>query len=283
MSKFVYQRRSKEDIKKRATSKGGGFDSYIKPEYKMYKIRDGKNLIRILPPTFKGATHYGYDIYVNFGIGVDNQAYLSLSKMKGERDPIAEARKQAEREGNEELVKSLNPTYRVLMWVIDRQAEEEGPQLWAAPFSVDKSIANLCFDEDTKEILYIDEPETGNDLRFYREGEGLKTRYDASKMKLLGSTPLHEDDDIKGEWLDYVTDNPLPDTLNFYSYDHISAVFNGSAPEDSSPKSVDDDEPPFARGEISAKGKQSSDEDEDTAARLSKRYKRRQHSEDDED
>lgn len=225
---FQYQKRTVDDVKQRAASRGGGFDTIYKPQFKTYKVKDGKNLVRILPPTWEGARHYGYDIFVNYGIGADKQSYLSLSKMGKGKDPIAEARREAEAEGNEELTRELRATPRILMWIVDRDAEEEGPQLWAAPITVDKALANLSVDEDTGEIIHLDDPEEGCDFRFYREGKGMLTKYDASKMKLLKPSPIHADEGIQQEWLDFVVANTLPSCLNFYDYAHISSVFNGS-------------------------------------------------------
>lgn len=224
---FRYEKRSREDVKARANMRGGGFDSYIKPEFKRYKVKDGKNLVRILPATWAKAKHYGYDIWVNYGIGADNQSYLSLSKMRDEPDPLADARRQAQREGDEETAKALAPRQRVLVWIIDRTAEDEGPQLWDIPFSVDKDFVNLCLDEDTKEVIYPDDPDEGHDLRFYKEGQGLGTKYPASKMKLLDMSPLHEDQGIQDEWLAFVKENTVPESLQFYTFDEISAAFDG--------------------------------------------------------
>ena len=229
---FRYQERSKEDVRARANMRGGNFDSFIKPAYKMFKVKDGKNVVRILPPTWEKPKHYGYDIFVNYEIGADNQSYLSLSKMKSQKDPIAEARQAAEREGEEELAKKLRPNQRILMWVIDRNNEDEGPLLWAAPFTVDKAFANLAFDEDTNEVIFIDDHNKGCDVRFYKEGTGMLTKYDASKMKLLTAGPISQDEKLQDEWLEYITENPIPDCLQFYSYDHIAAVFNGKGPEE---------------------------------------------------
>lgn len=226
---FKYAKRDKGTLKERANMRGGNFDSIIKSKYKMWKPKDGKNLIRILPPTWDDAKHYGLDIFVNYNIGVDNQSYLSLSKMKAEKDPLAEARKEAERAGNKELTKALQPNQRILYWLVDRNAEEEGPLLWAAPFTFDKSVANLCIDEDTKEVIYLDDPDKGRDLRFYKEGSGLLTKYDASKMKLLQASYVSDDEDQQQEWLDFVQDNSLPETLQYYDYEHISNVFDGNA------------------------------------------------------
>lgn len=253
---FNYQRRTREDVKERANMRGGGFDSYIKPKYKMYKVRDGKNLIRVLPPTWPKAKHYGYDIWVNYGIGVDNQSYLSLSKMKQEKDPLLEGRRQAERDGDEKLARALQPRQRILMWVIDRLDEDEGPQLWPAPFSFDRALANISTDEDSKEVVFIDDPKEGRDVRFYKEGSGLKTKYDASRMKLMQAAPLSDDSAMSEEWLDYITQNPVPDCLQFYDYEHIAGVFDGNArvdnddDEDEKPRKTrrdDDDDPPPKR------------------------------------
>jgi hypothetical protein len=224
---FHYEHRSKEDVKARANMRGGGYDSFVKPEFKRYKVRDGKNLVRILPATWEKPKHYGYDIWVNYGIGADNQSYLSLSKMNDEADPLAEARKQAQREGDDETAKALSPRQRVLVWVIDRNEEDEGPQLWDIPFSVDKDFINLCLDEDTKEVIYPDDPDNGHDLRFYKEGSGLGTKYPASRMKLLDESPLHEDQGTQDEWLEFVKENPVPDCLQFYSADQIASAFDG--------------------------------------------------------
>lgn len=235
--KFVYQGRSRDDIKERANQRGGGFDSIIKPKFKRYKIKEGKNVIRVMPPTWKSAKHYGYDAWINYGIGVDNQSYLSLSKMNKGADPIAEARQRANKSGDEEMAKELAPKQRVIMWIIDRLAEDEGPQVFECPVTVDKALSTLCFDEDTKEIILVDDPENGCDFRFYREGSGRNTDYDAAKMKLLKPSPLCDDENQQDEWMAYIEANPVPDTLNFYSYDHIQAVMGGE-----SKKGADDDD-----------------------------------------
>lgn len=293
---FRYQRRSGEDVQKRANAKGGSFDSIIKAKYKVYKVKDGKNIIRVLPPTWENANHYGFDAWINYGIGVDNQSYLSLSKMKGEKDPIAEARRAAERDGDKELTKQLAPRQRIMMWVIDRNEEDEGPQIFAAPFTVDKALAALSFDEDTKEVIYIDDPKEGCDIRFYKEGTGLKTDYPPEKMRILKPSPLHPDKGQAQEWLDFIQDNPVPDCLQFYDYNHIAMVFDGSGggkstdDDDDKPQRSrgngravaddDDDEPPARRSKADddtqeedqpRRGRQQADEDDDPPPRRSSR------------
>jgi hypothetical protein len=181
------------------------------------------------------------DIFINYGIGPDNAAYLSLSKHGKGADPIADAQREANREGDEELAKKLAPRLRILEWVIDRQDEDEGPQLFNCPFTVDKAFVNLARDEDTGEVLFIDDPDKGCDIRFYKEGKGLNTDYDASRMKLMEPGPLSDDEEQAEKWLEYIQENPVPNTLNFFSADYISAIFNGAP---SKGRTVDEDESP---------------------------------------
>lgn len=262
---FRYQKRDKETLKERANMKGGNYDTYIKPKFKQWKPKDGKNLIRILPPTWDDARHYGLDIFVNFNIGPDNQSYLSLSKHDRGADPLAEARREAQADGDKEFAKKLNPSQRILYWIIDRMDEDEGPLLWAAPFTFDKSLSNLCIDEDTKDVIFIDDPVTGRDVRFYKEGTGLTTKYDPSKMKVLKESNLAEDEGLEQEWLDFIQENPLPEVLNFYDYDHIKASFGGQAGREDD----DEDEKP------ARKRKAVDDEDEEKPARSRQRTKSR--------
>lgn len=258
---FKYKPRDRETVRERANMRGGGYDGIFKQKYKKYKMRDGKNIIRVLPPTWDDANHYGYDIYVNYSIGADNASYLSLSKMKKEADPIAEARREADREGDEKYAKQLAPRQRVVMWIIDRQDEDEGPQLLDAPFTVDKALANLSLDEDTKEVTMIDDPENGCDFRFYKEGKGLNTDYEGTKMKLLKPSPLHEDPAVQKDWLKFVAANPIPECLEFHNYDYIAQVFKGAAPKDED----DDDEKPSRRRSKPV------DDDEDEQPKAKKR------------
>ena len=239
--KFVYEyeERSIADLRERANQRSGNFDSVVKDFVKLYKPREGKNVIRILPPKWKNAKHYGFNIFVNYNIGIDKQSYLSLSRMKNEPDPLLEAKRAAERAGDVERAKELNPTKRVAMWLIDRLAEDDGPQLWLAPFTFDRDLTNMLIDPDGGHAIWLDNPNEGSDVRFYKEGTGRNTNYQPAKMRILQPSSLNEDEKTGQGWIDYVTENPVPDVLNYYSYDHISLVYNGAVTK---PVDADEDE-----------------------------------------
>lgn len=234
--RFTYQPRDASTVKARSNQRGGDYDSIWKDGVKLFKPREGKNTIRILPPTWANADHYGYNVFVNYSIGVDNGQYLSLKSMKNERDPLDEARKQAEKDGNKKLADSLRPSKRVAFYLIDRNDEEAGPQIWVCPWTVDKSFCGIAIDEETGAVTQVDNPEGGEgggcDIRFYVEGTGLGRNYPAEKMRVFKPSPLSENESEMNEWLDHAVAHPIPNMLNFYDYDHIASVFEGHVVKD---------------------------------------------------
>lgn len=233
--KFKYKKRSAESIEKRAKG-GGDRDYFLKDDFEKFSPASGDNLIRILPPTWDDPEHFGIDVHVHYGIGADNATFLSLYKHKGEDDPIYEERLQAQSDGDDDYAKSLRPNTRTLVWVIDREKESEGPKLWAMPYGVDKEITLRCKDKHSGEMLYIDDPEEGFDVEFTKTGTGIKTKYEGVSIARRPS-PIHEDEDQLDEWLDFITENPLPSTLVFHDYDHIKKVFGSGGGSSKSPSS----------------------------------------------
>lgn len=270
--KFKYQKRSRESVRDAANQNSGNYDSIVKDGTKLYKPKDGKNTVRILPPTWEGADYYAYDIWVNYGIGVDQQSYLSLSKMKNKKDPLEEAKREAESEGDKKTSDALTPKKRRGMYVIDRMAEEEGVQFWPCAWTFDKDVANMCVDEDDGSIVYIDDPNKGNDIRFYREGTGRNTKYPASKIKILKTSPLSEDERQQDEWLEYAQENPIPGILLYHDYDHIAAVFGGKV------RTKEDEEEEEKNGGRKRRGR---DKDDDEDDRKSSKKRSRDEDEDD--
>lgn len=222
-SGFTYRQRSAESVRKRAEASTKDFDSYLKDSIRMFKVNDRDNTIRIVPPTWPEAEHYGLDLHVHYGIGPDEQAYLCLKKMKGEDCPICEERDRARRAGeDEEYVKSLEPTRRTLFYLVDRDNEKEGVQAWAAPFSkIDQAIVKVSIDRKTGDTLPIDDPEEGYDIEFEKTGKGMNTQYVGVAIARR-SSPLGDK-----RWLDFAIENPLPDQLVYFDYDHLAKAFGG--------------------------------------------------------
>lgn len=227
---FQYQQRPQESFAARENYRdSASFDRMFNRDVTMFKPHAGDNNIRILPPTWPNADHYGYDLFVHYGVGPDRSSYLSLWKHHGKPDPIDEASAAAAKEGNEELERQLRATRRVAIWLIDRSDPDKGPMLWLAPAtSVDRDIITMSRDRQTGEILAVDDPDNGYDIFFTKTGERLNTKYGGVAIARR-PTPLHPDPAIKEQWLQYAVDNQIPSLLKFYSYERIASVFKGEA------------------------------------------------------
>ena len=219
---FEYHKPTADAVKKRAEQRGGNeFDSIFKQGAKVFKVNDDSNLIRIVPPTWPQPVHFGYDIFVHYGVGPDKQTYLCPKEMNGDPCPVCEERARAVKDGDDEYAKELRANKRVVYYLVDRDAEKEGVQIWAAPWTVDRDLNTLIVEPRTGEVLAIDDPENGYDVEFKRTGKGLTTKY-------LGMQVARRESDLgNDEWLQFAIDNPIPDQLDFYSYEHIANVFGG--------------------------------------------------------
>ena len=229
--RFKYQARSAEEVKARATRSLGGGDAYLRDGTEFFKSAPKENRIRPLPPTWDNPQHYGIDLWMHFGIGPDRSSYICPDKMRGDPCPICEERAKAAEEGEEALAKALKPKMRVLVWLIDRKNESKGPLAWAMPAGLDKDMANAAVDPDDGSIVYVDRPdEQGADLFFQREGEGIKTEY--NNVRVTKKRPLADDSALADKWLEYVSNNPLPDILIIKTPEELTAALVGTTVEE---------------------------------------------------
>lgn len=231
--RFKYQARSAEEVKSRANRSIGSRDSYLASEVDFFTPKPGDNTVRILPPTWEGAKHYGLDLHIHYGIGPDKAAYLCLDKMRGDKCPICEERADASALGDEgaEMAKQLRPRQRVLAWVIDRSQEAKGPLAWSMPAGLDKDIVNCSIDKSTGEILAIDDPTAaGYDISFKREGTDERTKYVGIQVARKPS-PVSDNAKTADSWLEYVANHPLDSLLTYHEYDAVKAAYAGTTAE----------------------------------------------------
>lgn len=258
-SGYQYQERSSEDTRARAAAGANDFDKLLKPHIKSWKPNDGDNRIRIVPPTWKNAKHFGYDCHIHYGVGADKGAYLDLNKMLGEADPIHEEYQRAKGEldpdnkDDQEYLRQLRGTRRDLIYLIDRDHEKEGVQAWFMPFGLGNDVVKLSVDKSNGEVLPIDHPDEGYDVEFTKTGKGIGTKYSAPAIARR-SSPLGKD-----EWLEFAMDNPLPDQLQFFDYDHIAKAFGGVGAHREKPRGRDDDDRPSRGRDDSDRGRDRED------------------------
>ena len=228
-SKFKYQPRSDETVRARANQTGGGFDSYLNNKANFLKVKEGENVLRIMPPTWdtKGpfGDNWAIDIWVHRDIGPDKGVYLCLDKMNKGKCPLCEARHDVDPD-DEALLKALKPQRQLLAYVINRDAEKEGPVVWRLGWQLEKEIQLRSQDKKTGAVLNIDDPDNGYDISFRRDGQGLKTRYSGEEV-MRDETPLHEKQSKQDAWMEFIIDNPLPSLLNFYDAEYLEAIYRG--------------------------------------------------------
>lgn len=230
-SRFKFQERNPEDVKRHAERQGNRFDSPIKEGFDMFRPRAGDNAVRILPPTWEGAKHFGYSIWVHPYVGADKSTYVCPRKMLSKTCPVCDASDQARADGDGDEADALKPQERYGYWVLDRDADDPlHPYFWLVSWTMDREITSHTIDKRNGGFLYVEHPETGYDFFFQRIGQMLKTRYQGMQFDRK-ATPICDDPDDQDEVLDFVTDNPIPDILNYYDSKHLERVVLGTKSE----------------------------------------------------
>jgi hypothetical protein len=224
--KYRGEDRKVEDVVRRSKQSGGSYDSFLLPDIPFFKPREGENTVRIMPPTWEDTKKWGdnweIQVYLHRNVGPDEGTYLCLDKCLGEKCPVCEARRDADPDEAD----ALKPQWRGLCWVIDRDNEKAGPQVWSMPVSLFREINARGVDKKTNAIILLDHPEDGYDLMFTRTGEKKRTKYEGVEVD-RDPTPLHDDEKKQARWIKYIEDNPLPEILNFYEPDYIEKVLFG--------------------------------------------------------
>lgn len=220
---FKYRQRTAESMEARAAQQGGDFQGFVKDEFRAFKPQPGDNAIRVLPPTFDNADHWGMEIFVHYDVGPDGATILCPYKMIGERCPICEERARAEKRGaSDEELRDLKAAKRVLIWLVDLKNEDVGVLYWAMPWTADRDLVKACKDRSTGKYYFIDDPENGYDMYFDKEGEKRRTKYTAWQ-------PAKRASSVEPQWLDYIEEHPLDSILVFRDYEEINKLFRGGS------------------------------------------------------
>src|SRR4029077_10309612 len=122
---FQYTHHNPEAERRRAERSTRSYDSSLREGVDMFKPKEGSNMVRILPPRWDRAEHYGLQIFVHNNVGPDNSTYLCPRKMQDKRCPMCEAYQVAREAGDEEDTKALRVNERYLYYIMDRDAENK--------------------------------------------------------------------------------------------------------------------------------------------------------------
>ncbi len=263
--KYRDSKRNVEDVARRARFSGSSFDSYILDEFQTYKPKEGENTVRVLPRTWddeeKWGTGWEIVIRVHYSVGPDAGTYLCLA-MKDEECPICSARLEMD----EEEAKELRVGQRLVCWVIDRNNEKGGPQVWAMPPKLFREINARSVNKKTNAPILIDHDENGHDFTFNREGTDKRSAYAQVDIEREPS-PVSNDERQQARWLKHIEDNPLPEVLRFYEADYLEKVLTGRASRKSE-EDEEQDQQPVRRARLA---KEADDEEEEKPAARARR------------
>lgn len=264
--------RKKAILQAAKQQKKTGFDSPWPGDLKAFRPQVGKNRIRILP--FPNNDHYALPVWVHYGVGPDNTAYLCLDQNEGHDHgecPICrewnrlrrEAKALPEGPKKDDLLREaskLKAKERRLLLLVNRDAESDGIQYWAMPFSIDKNLIELAEDTDSGDPYFVEDIEMGHDVMFRKDGEGMQTKYTGEQIRPTGS-PLSDSPARQAEWVSQLESITLEDLIRFYPAERIEQVFTGTTakPQVETPVVAAPAAPPSVEAEATVKDEDISD------------------------
>ena len=140
-----------EELQKNGGSGNFGFD----------KLKDGKNVRRILPP--KGDSDMFYsEGFLHFGLGEDGKTSVTCLDTFGKKCPICEyidSIKSSKNAEDKELVKNAKKTKRVYINVLNRDNDEDEEKPVVLPIGkmILKQIIDYICDPDYGDITDFNE------------------------------------------------------------------------------------------------------------------------------
>ena len=237
--KYKYHEQSRESIQEAQRQSDSKYDRYLEVSVPFFKPKAGENCIRLVPwlndndKNFKEyKERWGDKWYItvtlHWQVGPNNCTYLCLDKMKKEPCPICEVWRK-------EGIDRIAPVDRALAWMVDRNNERTGLQLWAMPLSVSRDIS-IVSEKKSKgsagALLQIADWNKGYDIFFDKEGEG-KDRTQYKRVQADGeSSYLSDSEETQNKWLDMAFEKCLPDLLKTYEAEYLEKVLMGQKDED---------------------------------------------------
>ncbi|KKK82265.1 hypothetical protein LCGC14_2805110, partial [marine sediment metagenome] len=181
-----------------------------------YMGRDGENCIRIIEPyEYANTGYWGYDTYYHYPVGPNNDYYLCMVKMVGtpchpciKRNTLWEGPDE-----DRDLAKTLYPSFKQLMWVLDLLADPEKgedpdqPLYFACPKTLAQEIMAQSYRKGSNTFIVPCHPTEGRPVFYDREGKGKQTKY--SNVQFADeATELHPDLWEQIDWFENILDYP---------------------------------------------------------------------------
>ena len=184
------------------------------------------------PNVAPGKATHNVDVFVHFGIGVTESAYLCPARMGKGKCPICEFQAELKKQKNydEEYVKSFNAKRRVVynVCVYDTHKDEDaGVMIWEASHHLsEKNIMAIARNNRTGAFVKWADPDDGKTIEFARVGKGKSTNYEGFKF-------TDRDEPISDETLDDAI--AIDDYLKYLTYEELVDVMGNMEIEKEEP------------------------------------------------
>lgn len=243
---FKYRKPTESSVKAQSEQSGGQYASMFVEGIPEFKPKKGQEYtVRIAPPSWgdddNPPDNYADTVYVNFGIGPDDEGFISRSKMGFDDDPVREMHDRMRRHGDEyaEQIKRQTAKKRRPMYVYVRGDEAKGWQAWGCPWNTHRDIRKAAISKRRRTVKFIDDPDKGFDVTFSRESGGYGT-YSVDEID-PDPSPIDTEPKRQKELLDWLDENPLPDQYRIYSYEEIKKRCDGDESDDDGDGASDND------------------------------------------
>jgi hypothetical protein len=162
---------SKIKSKQEELQKGSGGYGYD-------KLKDGKNIRRILPPKGDSTVFYS-EGFMHFGLGEDGKTAVACLDTFGKKCPICEyldSIKDSKSKDEKEFAQRARKTKRIYINVLNRDSDDEDEKPVVLPIGkmILKQVIDVICDPDYGDITDF---EAGRDITITRSGKGLNTEY----------------------------------------------------------------------------------------------------------
>ena len=200
---------------------------------KLWKVLDKSHKIRLLPvhPS-DNINFYGMTVHIHTNVGVNQDQFLCLKRMKNTNCPICEQQTSLW-DTEPDMAKDLYPQTRYLVWMVDlsQTPDKQVAQIWSCPRTAMDDILAVSYKKSTDEILNLADIDDGIAIYFDRE-KTPGTNFSKYKNFQLddNTTPA------KDEWLEEVCS--FEELLDYATYEEINNAFLGISNEDSPKESV---------------------------------------------
>lgn len=172
------------------------------PSLKFWKCKSGEHIVDVIPykagpndpDTKEGEYTYVLILWVHYGIGVNQDAYVCPARNYGLPCPICEYREELRKQEDydEDLVKSLNPKRRSIYNVVVYDSEKEmakGVQIFdVAHWFMERTLVSMAKtptrpgERITDPWIPFSDPDSGKSISFERKGEGKQSDFIGHKF-----------------------------------------------------------------------------------------------------